>query len=158
MTDPRDHTADEAGDHRSDDTRETRRSAASAPGPVAAETTQTLADLLGFLRADALEVYDALDADVRARVDRCRREYRRDVSRDVVAGAGAERLLKRAAVDQYRAGSAAGVIVRHGLSGGGDHADAVRDVTREMVRLSSRRRARLRRLGVYPVDGGDTVQ
>jgi hypothetical protein len=157
MTDPRDHTADDT-DHRRDDTHETRRSADSAPGPVAAETTQTLADLLAFLRADALEVYDALDADVRARVDRCRRDYRGDVSRDVVAGAGAERLLKRAAVDQYRAGSAAGVIVRHGLSGGGDHADAVRDVAREMVRLSSRRRARLRRLGVYSVDGGDTVQ
>jgi len=147
MTDPRDHP--------DNDQREPRRSADSGGDPLVRETTQNLVDLLAFLRADALDVYNALDADEQAQVDRWRREYRQDVSPDVAPGADTERLLKRAAVDQYRGWCATSVIVRHGLLGDGDHADTVRDIAREKVRLSKRRRARLRQLGVYPVDGGE---
>lgn len=163
MTD--DHPTDDhpTDDHPTDDRpprREPRRSADSDDTPVNPETTQTLSNLLAFLRADALDVYDALDADEQAQVDRWRREYRGDVSPDVAPGVNTDRLLKRVAVDQYRRWYATDAIVRHGLAGDGDHADAVHDVAREMVRLSKRRRARLRRLGVYPVDGdsgGETV-
>lgn len=149
MTD--DHSTNDRADQR-----EPRRSTDSDGDPVVRETTQNLVDLLAFLRADALDVYDALDADEQARVDRWRREYRRDVSSDVAPCVDTERLLKRVAVDQYRGWYATDVIVRHGLSGDGDHADAVLDIAEEQVRLSRRRHARLRRLGVYPVDGGET--
>ena len=133
----------------------TRDSADGDDDPVVPETKQNLVDLLAFLRADALDVYDALDADERAQVDRWRREYRRDVSPDIASSVDTDGLLKRVAVDQYRGRCATDIIVRHGLTGDGDHADAVRDVAREKVRLSKRRRAHLRQLGVYPVDGGE---
>jgi hypothetical protein len=134
----------------------TRRSADSDGDPVVPDTTQNLSDLLSFLRADALDVYDALDGDERAQVDRWRRDYRTDVSDDAAAGTDTERLLTRAAVDQYREWCALDVIVRRDLLVDSDHADAVRDLVEEKLRLSSRRRARLRRLGVLPVtvDGG----
>lgn len=146
-------------DHPTDDRpprREPRRSADSGGDPVDPETTQNLSDLLAFLRADALDVYDALDADEQAQVDRWRRDYRTDVSADAAAETDTERLLKRAAVDQYRERCATDIIVRRDLLVDSGHADAVHDVVEEQVRLSSRRRASLRRLGVYPVDGGGT--
>ena len=133
----------------------TRDSADGDDDPVVPETTQNLADLLAFLRADALDVYDALDADERAQVDRWRREYRQDGSADAAAQQDAERLLKRVAVDKYRGWCATDVVVRYGLAGDDDHADAVRDVATELARLSRERCAGLRRLGVYPVDGGE---
>lgn len=135
----------------------TRDSADRDGDPVAPETTQNLSDLLAFLRADALDVYDALDADERARIDRWRREYRTDVSADVPPCMDTERLLKRVAVNQYRERCATDAIVRHSLDPDGDHAEAIRDVVDEQVRLSRRRYARLHRLGVYPVDGGETT-
>lgn len=135
----------------------TRDSADSDGDPVVPETTQNLSDLLAFLRADALDVYDALDADKRATVDRWRRDYRRDVSPDVALGLDTERLLKRVAVDQYRERCATDAVVRHGLGPDGDHADAIRDVVEEQVRLSRRRYSRLHRLGVFPVEGGETT-
>lgn len=136
----------------------TRDSADSDGDPVVPETTQNLSDLLAFLRADALDVYDALDADERARIDRWRREYRTDVSADVPPCMDTERLLKRVAVDQYRERCAIDAVVRHGLApDDDDHADAIRDVVEEQVRLSRRRYARLHRLGVFPVEGGETT-
>jgi hypothetical protein len=135
----------------------TRNPADSDGDPVVPETTQNLSDLLAFLRADALDVYDALDGDERATVDRWRRDYRTDVSPDVAPGLDTERLLKRVAVDQYRERCATDAIIRRGLAGDGDHADAIRDVVDEQIRLSKRRHARLHRLGVYPVDGGETT-
>ena len=135
----------------------TRDSADSDGDPVVPETTQNLSDLLAFLRADALDVYDALDADERATVDRWRRDYRTDVSSDVHLCMDTERLLKRVAVNKYRERCATDAVIRHGLDPDGDHADANRDVVDEQVRLSRRRYARLHRLGVYPVDGGETT-
>lgn len=135
----------------------TRDSADSDGDPVVPETTQNLSDLLAFLRADALDVYDALDADERATVDRWRRDYWTDVSADVAPGLDTERLLMRVAVDQYRERCATDAVVRYGLDPDDDHADAIRDVVDEQVRLSRRRYARLHRLGVYPVDGGETT-
>jgi len=135
----------------------TRDSADGDDVPVVPETTQNPSDMLAFLRADPLDVYGTLDADERARVDRWRQEYRQDVSPDVASSVNTDGLLKRVAVDQYRGRCATDIIVRHGLAGDGDHADTVRSVVREKVRLSRRRRARLRRLGVYPVDTDDDV-
>jgi len=132
----------------------TRDSADSDGDPVIPETTQNLADLLAFLRADALDVYDALDADERARVDRWRREYRQEMPTDSASQQDAEHLLKRVAVDKHRIGCATDVVVRHGLAGDDDHADTVRDVAMELARLTGERCAGLERLGVLPIDGG----
>lgn len=153
VTDDGDHTdsgPDSDGCARDD----SHDSAYSGGGPLGDETTQTLADLLAFLRADAIAVYDALGTDEQARVDRWLREYRRDVSVDASHDIDVERLLKRAAVDQYRVACATDAIVRHGLTKDTDGCDVIRDVADEHVRLSRTRRAHLRRLGVFPVDGG----
>ena len=154
MTDPRDHP--------DDDQREPRRSADSDGDPLVRETTQNLVDLLAFLRADALDVYDDLADDVRDLVDRWRREYRQDATAQ--PGIDVDRLLTRVAVDQYRESVAIDVIVRNGLAadsvaadGPADGHDAVNAATvaDELCRLRNQRSDRLRRLGVYPVDGGD---
>jgi hypothetical protein len=136
----------------------TRDSTDSDGDPVVPETTQNLSDLLAFLRADALDVYDDLADDVRDLVDRWRREYRQDATAQ--PGIDVDRLLTRVAVDQYRESVATDVIVRNGLAAdsvAADGRDAVNAATvaDELCRLRDQRSDRLRRLGVYPVDGGD---
>lgn len=124
---------------------------------VISETTQNPGDLVAFLKADALAVYDDLDRETRESVDRVRREYRRDLNAaHAPADADTERELKRAAVDQYRE-STATMMMAHMTVGGDDIPD---DVVDARNRLKDRQHERLRRLGVLPVDGttaGDDV-
>lgn len=116
---------------------------------VIRETTQNPGDLVAFLGADALAVYDDLDDEARQFVDRVRREYRRDLNAaHAPADADTERALKRAAVDQYRE-SMATMIMLHMTVGGGDIPDGVVEAR---DRLKDRQHDRLRRLGVFPVD------
>lgn len=117
---------------------------------VISETTQNPGDLIAFLKADALAVYDDLDGEALAFVDRVRREYRRDLdSRHAPADADTERALKRAAVDQYRE-SMVTMTMLHMSVGDDDIPDGVIDARN---RLKDRQHERLRRLGVFPVDG-----
>ena len=145
---------------------EARVSAERAGDGRIRETTQSDAvdaagDLLAFLRADALDVYDDLADDIRDLVDRWRREYRQDATAQ--PGIDVDRLLTWVAVDQYRERVATDAIVRNGLAadsvaadgpaGGRDAVDAA-TVADELCRLRDQRSDHLRRLGVYPVDGG----
>jgi len=119
---------------------------------VISETTQNPGDLIAFLKADALAVYDDLDGEALAFVDRVRREYRRDLDgRHAPADADTERALKRAAVDQYRESIATLILVQ--IATAGD--DLPDGVIEARDRLKDRQHERLRRLGVFPVDGTD---
>jgi hypothetical protein len=136
---------------------------------VVPETTQSASasEVLAFLRADALAVYDDLSGADREWVDRRRRGFRDHIDPETsIPEAGRRRLLTGVAVDLYRARVALGYLLRAGLTPGQDATDGAGSertaaVVDELCRLSRRRSDRLRRLGVYPTDrdtGGETAR